>query len=123
MSLQQLFLAPILGPKVVHRLPGRIRVHLAALHHLPQSHVQLLELIEAVLTVPTAIQTARACPTTGNILLTYDAKTVGEEEVVNYVQKVARMLAENWKSIAALSPSELIARKDHWIAAVESAFS
>ncbi len=121
MDLKQLLIAPLLRPQVVHRLPGRLRVHLPALRRLPDSHLPLLEVIEGVLTVPVEILSARACSTTGNVLLIYNVEAVDEEELVGYVHGISRMLANHWKSLAALPPGELVARKGQWIIAVKAA--
>lgn len=85
MDLPQLFLGPMLRPRVVHRLPGRLRVHLPALKHLPENNAQLLDVIEAVLAAPLEIESARACSATGNLLLTYDPARVADEQVVRYM--------------------------------------
>ncbi len=114
-------LGSMLQPRVMHRLPGRLRLHVSALRRLPEAHRALVELLEAVLTVPLEIRSARVTPATGSLLLVFDAGAVEEEDVLRYVRGIARLFGRHGRRIAGLSPEEIAAQQGRWIALVKSA--
>ena len=112
MDLKQLVIAPLIRPQVVHSLPGRVRLHLAALQHLPGGDPRLVELIEDILAVPNEINSVRANSNSGTLLISYDCSAVEEGDVVRFVHGIARVFARDGQSLARLSADELTARKD-----------
>lgn len=81
------------APRVVHRLPGRLRVHFTALLHVERDRSAIESLVERALSVPPGVNEAKACCRTGNALVNYDPARLSEDELVKWIESVARALA------------------------------
>ena len=121
MDWSQVLAGSLLRPKVVHRLPGRLRVHLPILHQLPPNSGELPDLIEAVVAVPEQIRSAEVNLTTGNLLVGYDASRATEREVLEYLRELIRLLMKHRDRLGGLAPQDLAASKQYWIEMVQSA--
>lgn len=99
MGLEGLALKIALRPKVVHRLPGRLRIHLNALRTVSSDHHFIGEIISSLLLVPDGIRSADPCFETGNILIQYDPEAITEPEVLDYFKSLLGLLIHNRKRL------------------------
>ena len=79
-------------PRVVHALPGRLRLHVPSLKRWGRGHDALVSLTARLLTVPADIHDASPCVATGNILIRYDAERLSEDELVAFLESLLRIL-------------------------------
>jgi hypothetical protein len=74
---------PTLGPRVLHRLPGRFRVHLTG-----WSGQRPREIEQAIARVP-GVHAARADSLTGNVLVHFDPRSITEARLTVELDQVA----------------------------------
>lgn len=67
--------------KVVHHVPGRIRLHVPIIRDLPISTLKKL----STLPVPEGVKNVSANPITGSIVITYDPQLV---DIMKYVKNM-----------------------------------
>ncbi len=91
---------------VVHRLPGRLRLHVPLLRHVPDEWLGLVDLCERVLRMPPGIQRVRLEPRTGNALVEYDAGALQEDDVLGGVRAALAWARRHRERLVGLSPRE-----------------
>ncbi len=92
--------------KVVHRLPGRVRIHIPLLSHASQRWANQLHLLEKILSVPRGIKQVDIEPRTGNILIVYDPDMLNEEEILEGVRSILAWAMRYREEIAAILPED-----------------
>lgn len=85
MDLKGAALQLLLRPRVLHRLPGRLRVHLPLLSQIPADRPELLEMITTMVCIPDEILSAEATRETGNALIHYDPDRANEQDVMAFL--------------------------------------
>jgi hypothetical protein len=121
MGLMDLLANCVLRPKVVHRLPGRLRIHVPALEKIPVDRKDLIEFVEAAIEVPEQIQSVTTNAATGNVLITYDKTSTTEDAVVSFLEGIAKLLFKNRDLLEQASPEQTVGKKDRWVEFVQSA--
>ncbi len=121
MGLMDLLANSVLRPKVVHRLPGRLRIHVPALEKIPASRKDLIEFVEAAIEVPEQIQSVTTNAATGNVLITYDKTSTTEDAVVRFLEGIAKLLFKNRDLLEKASLEQTVGKKDRWVEFVQSA--
>jgi hypothetical protein len=112
MGWKDALLAPLLKPTVVHRLPGRLRVHIPLLRRIPENRPQITGLIESLLAAPAEIERVSVCRVTGNVLLCYDAESADEERVLQLLHKLTGLATRYGKTLATMCPDSLATGQD-----------
>ena len=102
-QLQSMFLRP----RVVHRLPGRVRLHLPALKQVDHVQQEWAFVWRDLLGSVDEIETVEVNPTTGSILIQYHADQLTESELLAYLQAVNRLALRHWDRLAAIPPAKL----------------
>ena len=97
----------LLRPRVVHRLPGRVRLCLPALNHLDHAQREWAFVWRDLLGSPSEIQTVDVNLTTGSVLIRYDANQVTEAELLAFLRAVNRLAIRYWDRLAATPEAEL----------------
>lgn len=92
--------------KVVHRLPGRVRIHIPILSHASPRWVNQLHLLEKILSVPRGVNQVDIEPRTGNILIVYDPSILNEQDILNGVKAILSWVMRYREEIAALLPED-----------------
>ncbi len=91
------------APRVVHHLPGRLRIHIQALEKLSSRwhrfSVPVAELVE----IKRGIQNTNIQPKTGNVLITYDADALGEKDIFDWLESIVRISLKNVRSYSSFS--------------------
>ncbi len=100
--IKQFVISHELRPRVVHRLPGRCRVHLPALRKLPEQMVHKISLLVRLMELPEGVQRVRADSRTGNVLIGYDPAQITEKEILDYLKVLAKIIGRYWDRLLAL---------------------
>ena len=95
MSLKDKTLSYLLRPRVVHQLPGRLRIHLPLLQRIGGENGSVVDLAARLVAVPDGITDVQAAPATGNVLVQYDAEALDAEDVQRYLHALTRMCVAN----------------------------
>jgi Heavy metal associated domain 2 len=107
MTLPKFILRMVLKPRVVHSLPGRLRVELPALRRIPEESAPLAEAVIGELWYPKAITSLKVTILTGNVLVVYDAEAMTEEDVLRIIQGMVNFTIANWDRFGSVPPDEL----------------
>ena len=94
MSLRDGWLVLQLRPRVIHRLPGRMRVHVPALRRVTAHFRELADSLLVGFALPEGIHSAQASYTTGNLLILYDHGRISEEEVLDWLLAVKKTVGQ-----------------------------
>ncbi len=91
------------APRVVHNLPGRVRIHFPALKRLSSRWHRYSAPVAELVKIKQGIQNTSIQPMTGNVLITYDADTMGQKEVLNWLESIATIFTNNVRDYTSLS--------------------
>ncbi len=90
-------------PRVVHRLPGRVRIHFPALERLSSRWHRHSASVAELIKVKQGIENTNIQPATGNVLITYDADTLGEQDVFTWLESIVKICLNNIRDYASLT--------------------
>lgn len=93
-------------PKVVHRLPGRLRVHVPFLQKLPAGQQDRADQIAELLSIPAEIESASANLMTGNALICFDSAKVTENDLLEYLRSMFEIFVRNRASFEGITPDD-----------------
>jgi hypothetical protein len=115
MSLTARLLLKWRPPRVVHRLPGRVRVAVPQLKlgNVPSGAASLIEQVRPLFLVPDGIEDVEASLTTGSLLVRYDERQLDESRVLQWITLLCRLVAEHWRQLDVTDPARaetLVAR-------------
>ena len=91
------------APRVVHNLPGRLRVHYSALERLSSRWHRYSVPVAELVNIKPGIQNTNIQPTTGNVLIIYDADTLGEKDILKWLESIVKISLNNIFSYSSLS--------------------
>jgi hypothetical protein len=91
------------APRVVHSLPGRVRIHFPALKRLSSRWYRYSAPVAELVKIKQGIQNTSIQPMTGSVLITYDADTLGQKEVFNWLESIATIVNNNVRNYTSLS--------------------
>lgn len=94
-------------PKVIHRLPGRVRIHIGILRRLPQRYHPLAAGLAPLLSLPEGILDADVQLATGNVLIRYDPGRISERQVVGFVRRLFDVFLRHESRLRALPEDRL----------------
>jgi hypothetical protein len=101
----------LLKPRVVHSMPGRLRLHVPSLKRMKQEGSELLPLLTELLLVPDGMLEVTPSLTTGNILFLYDRDRLSEREILQLIHSITRIVQAHRNDV------ENLFRRDHHQAA------
>lgn len=104
--LQDLLLRHELKPRVVHRLPGRLRLHLPALKRLASFNGDVTPTIEEYLILPEGIKSVSVNTRVGSMLICYQGEKLTESKVLEHVQSLSNRVQQMWSQLKHLDPAE-----------------
>ena len=90
-------------PRVVHRLPGRVRIHFPALKKSSSGWHRYSASVAELVKIKQGIQSTSIQPATGNVLITYDADTLGEQDIFNWLESIVKICLNNIRDYASVS--------------------
>jgi hypothetical protein len=114
MSVSDSLLRFLAKPRVLHRLPGRLRIHVSLLKKLPRDRSDVVNLITSLIAVPDEIRDAQPDLVTGNLLILYDAERAREEDVLGYLNALFDIILRNRRSLERLTAERASERRDQF---------
>jgi hypothetical protein len=107
MDISRLLLTFGFRTRVVHRLPGRIRIEIPALRKIPQEHRDVsVQLLEAV-PLPCGVTRFRPSLITGNVLIEYDPAAINEDQVLGHLRSLVDLVAHHRDKILGLTAAHV----------------
>jgi Heavy metal associated domain 2 len=96
-----------LRPRIVHRLPGRMRLRVPALKQIDHAQCEWAFVWRDLLGGTAEIETVEVNLTTGSMLIRYHPDQLTETELLAFLRAVNRLALWNWDRLAATPPEEL----------------
>jgi len=106
MSLRNGWLALQLRPRVIHRLPGRLRVHVPALRRVAVAFREVVDSLLVGFALPEGIHSVEVSYATGNLLICYSCEQVGEKEVLDWLLVVRKVVGQVLERFADMDEDE-----------------
>jgi hypothetical protein len=94
---------PYTTPRVVHNLPGRLRLHIPVLERLSSRWHRYSAPVAELIKIKQGIQNTNIQPATGSVLITYDADMLGQEDVFDWLESIATIVKNNGRNYTSLS--------------------
>jgi len=94
-------------PRVIHRLTGRLRIHIPLLRRLPREHQGLADAVGSLLAAPEGIRQVRVSLHTGNTLLLFDPDQLTEGEILEYLRGVLDVFLRHRERLSEVPPERL----------------
>lgn len=94
-------------PRVIHRLPGRLRIHIPLLRRLPREHQGVADGVGALLAAPEGIGKVTVNLDSGNALLLFDPAELTEKEILAYLRGVLEIFLRHRERLANVPPARL----------------
>lgn len=85
-----------LKPRVVHRLPGRLRVHIPALRQITSEFQGIVDALMTKFSYPSGIEKLSINFITGNILIFYNHNSIGEKSVLFWLNDLSAITGRIW---------------------------
>jgi len=85
-----------LKPRVVHRLPGRMRVHIPALRQVSLEFQEIVDVLLTGFMYPEGIQKVTINYITGNLLILYDHQFIQEKSVLDWLAELSKITGQIW---------------------------
>jgi hypothetical protein len=95
MKLPSGVLRMMFRPRVVHRLPGRLRVQLLSPRLLRNARRDVVELVIELIAVPEPIVAVRGDTRTGTVLIRYEPGRVTEADIVAFLHTLFEIYLVN----------------------------
>ncbi len=96
MPLEKIFKSIHLRPRILHRLPGRLRIHIPALRQISEQFQIFVNLLLKDFTLPNGIRTVKINFITGNLLVEYDFKVTEEREILCWLEDITMIAKGVW---------------------------
>ena len=90
-------------PRVVHTLPGRLRLHFPVLERLSSRWYRYSAPVAELIKIKPGIKNTNIQPATGSVLITYDADTLGQKDVFNWLESIATIVKKDVRNYTSLS--------------------
>jgi hypothetical protein len=109
-TLREAILRHELHPKVVHRLPGRLRLRLPAIRRLGDSNTETIRCLEHSLALPSGIESVSLDTRSGSILIGYRPDRLLDSDILGYIEsllvlmvahrhRIQELHREDWKRV------------------------
>jgi heavy-metal-associated domain-containing protein len=88
-------------PRIVHRLPGRLRLHVPALKHVDPAQRDWTLLWRDILGGLAGFRSVEVNLVTANVLIGYDSDQLPEQELIEFLEDVNRLVLRHWDHLVA----------------------
>lgn len=85
-----------LKPRVVHRLPGRVRVHIPALRQISADFQKIVDVMLTKYSFPVGINDVSVNFISGNLLVHYDENIIQEKSVLDWLNDLSAITGQIW---------------------------
>ena len=99
MRVEDLIFKVLLRFKVVHSIPGRIRIHIPMSRKIPKEWKQSLENLDRLKELE-GIREVDFSMITGNALVHYDPEKISEKEIIETLREIAKVLKTHRQELA-----------------------
>ena len=106
-SLKHKFLFVSTAPRIVHSLPGRVRIHYPALARVSSRWHKFTAPVSELVNLKPGIQKTNIQPTTGNVLISYDADVLVEKDITNWLETMVKTVLDNIREYSSISEENL----------------
>ncbi|MFC1833267.1 HMA2 domain-containing protein [Thermodesulfobacteriota bacterium] len=106
MGVRDLILRYGIRAKVMHRLPGRIRLKVEALRKIPAERQEFAAGVLRSLPMPSGVKAVEPSLVTANILVSYESEQISETRIIEHTDWLIRLLAANWERLAEIPPDD-----------------
>jgi len=96
----------LLGPKVIHRVPGRLRVSVPAIRRIPEQLNGMADRLMDKVRLANGIKTVDLNFISGNVLIHYHVNQTDEAGVMRWLNDLYVFLVNIQKRVAKLPESE-----------------
>lgn len=103
-NLIKVFVNLAVNPRIIHSLPGRLRLHIPALPKIPEKWRVSEEAISELIKSIPDIKSVSLSYVTGNILIQYEQEILSEKEIIQGIQKLAAELVKKRGKLNQISP-------------------
>ena len=93
--------------KVVHSIPGRIRLFIPSLDQFPEQMKKYENYITAIIKLKAGINNIEYSYTTSKILVEYDKTKLKEADIVNWLNKIWKIIVDNEDVYHGMSMDEV----------------
>lgn len=93
--------------KVVHSIPGRLRLQIPGLDNVPDEMKKYEHYVVDIIKLEDGIKDVNFSYITGKILLTYDPEKTNEKRIVSWLNLIWKKVIENERVYAKLSLDEI----------------
>ena len=97
----------LLCPRIVHQLPGRLRLRVPALKQIGPAQREWAFVWRDLLRGMSEIESVEVDLTTGSVLIRYHPDQLTETELLAFLRAVNRLALKHWDRLAATPPAEL----------------
>ena len=102
-------------PRIVHRLPGRLRVHIPALAKIPDAWQTEGDGFADLFNTVSGVESITPSYVTGNLLIHFDPKCIDEKQILDRLHQIGLLLLqhrEELQSMSAESPSAVFKKME-----------
>jgi hypothetical protein len=110
-----------LRPRVAHRLPGRLRLRIPALKRLPEDDGRPERMLQRLMQIADGVTDVRLDRHTGSVLVQYDDKLTGDDDIVAYLSGVMALVRKHFDQFSHVPPDRrdaLADRLEAWLRTV-----
>ncbi len=93
--------------KVVHSIPGRIRLLIPSLDKFPEQMKKYESYITGIIKLKTGINNIEYSYLTSKVLIEYDKTKLNEEDIVNWLNKIWEIIVNNEEVYHGMSVDEV----------------
>lgn len=93
--------------KVVHSIPGRLRLSVPGLDKVPEEMKKYDHYTTSLIKACEGVEDVSYSYVTGKILLTYDAKKTNEKKIVDWLNLIWKKVVDNQEVYDGMSPQEI----------------
>lgn len=93
--------------KVVHSIPGRLRLSIPGLNKVPENMKKYEEYTTNIIKMHAGIENVTYSYVTGKVLIEYDKTVTDEKKIVKWLNSVWKQIVENKKLYSGMSIEEI----------------
>ena len=93
--------------KVVHSIPGRVRLLIPSLDKFPEQMKKYESYITGIIKLKTGINNIEYSYLTSKVLIEYDKAKLNEEDIVNWLNKIWEIIVNNEEVYHGMSVDEV----------------
>ncbi|WP_074016886.1 HMA2 domain-containing protein [Fusobacterium massiliense] len=93
--------------KIVHSIPGRVRLLIPSLDKFPEQMKKYESYITGIIKLKTGINNIEYSYLTSKVLIEYDKTKLNEEDIVNWLNKIWEIIVNNEEVYHGMSVDEV----------------